>query len=309
MKLRKLISMLLALAMLLAALAGCGSNPAGSASTSPSTDANSTGTEGGASGESETGEKKVLRVGMECAYAPFNWTQETDTVANGDTAVPIYGTNYYAYGYDVMMAQMIADYLGWDLEVHKVEWSSIGLGLDSGDYDCIIAGMGWTEEREVAYDFTSAYYIRETVVACKADSPFAGITGISQFAGKNVRATTQLSTVWVNDLTEIPDVVLAGDYETTSECFMAVQNGVADICVIDRPTTESALLTNDGLVILDLDSADTFSDAYTNVCIAVRDGDAELQGLIQGAMDSLGWDQAQMDEMMSLAVTLQPAAN
>ena len=29
----------------------------------------------------------VLRVGMECAYAPFNWTQETEEVANGDTAV------------------------------------------------------------------------------------------------------------------------------------------------------------------------------------------------------------------------------
>ncbi len=308
MKLKKLLCMFLSALFLLSALSACGSGDATVSTESSAETSSETSAESESAGSSYE-EQKVLRVGMECAYAPFNWTQETAEVANGDTAVPIYGTEYYAYGYDVMMAQMLADYLGWELEIHKVEWTSIGLALDSGDYDCIIAGMGWTEEREQAYDFTDPYYIRETVVTCKAGSEFENITGISQFAGMNVRATTQLSTVWVNDLTEIPDVVLAGDYETTSECFMAVANGVADICVIDRPTTESALLTNDGLVILDLDSEDTFSDAFTEVCIAVRSGDTELQTLLQDALDALEWDQEKMDEMMSLAIELQPAAN
>lgn len=39
-------------------------------------------------------EKEVLRVGMECAYAPFNWTQDTDTTPDGSTAVQIYGSDY-----------------------------------------------------------------------------------------------------------------------------------------------------------------------------------------------------------------------
>ena len=77
----------------------------------------------------------VLRVGMECAYAPFNWTQETEEVANGDKAVKIYGSDYYAYGYDVMMAKKIADELGMELEIHKVEWDSTGMAMDAGEYD------------------------------------------------------------------------------------------------------------------------------------------------------------------------------
>ena len=34
---------------------------------------------------------------------------------------------------------------------------------------------------------------------------------------------------------------------TTSECFLAISNGSADVCVIDVPTAESAALTNDDL--------------------------------------------------------------
>ena len=43
-------------------------------------------------------DEDVLRVGMECAYAPFNWTQDTDTTPDGSKAEPIYGSDYYAYG-------------------------------------------------------------------------------------------------------------------------------------------------------------------------------------------------------------------
>ena len=59
--------------------------------------------------------RKVLRVAMECAYAPYNWTQNSD--ANG--AVPIKDSNAYAYGYDVMMAKKIAEALDMDLEIYK----------------------------------------------------------------------------------------------------------------------------------------------------------------------------------------------
>lgn len=52
-------------------------------------------------------EKKVLRVGMECAYAPYNWAQSD----NSNGAVPISDSSDYAYGYDVMMAKYLADKL------------------------------------------------------------------------------------------------------------------------------------------------------------------------------------------------------
>ena len=93
---------------------------------------------------------------------------------------------------------------------------------------------------------------------------------------------------------------------------MSVSNGVADLPVIDAPTAESALLTNKDLKLIRLDESDTFTgdQEMTNVCIATRKDDTELRDKIQGAMDSIGWnDKAAMDELMETAIASQPAAN
>ena len=291
MKKRSLLSVILVLSLVVALFAGC----------SKKSD----------SGSKDYDEKKVLRVGMECAYAPFNWTQETESVPNGDKAVKIYGTDYYAYGYDVMMAKKLADELGWELEIHKVEWDSIGLGLDSKDYDCIIAGMGKTAEREIAYDFTDTYYFRDICLTVKKGSKFDNITKLSDFAGKNAKSTTQLGTAWVELIDQIPDVSVGANYATTAECFMAVSNGAADVAVIDLPTSQSAVVNNNDLSILTLDASDTIDDptGSTNVCIAVRKGDSTLKDKLQGAMDKIEWNKEKMDTMMEEAIKLQPAAN
>ena len=257
-------------------------------------------------------DKEVLRVGMECAYAPFNWTQDTDTTPDGSKAVPIYGSDYYAYGYDVAVAQMLADQLGMELEIHKVEWSSIGISMDAGDYDCIIAGMGKTAEREQAYSFTEPYYYRDNCIVVKKDGDYADVKGLSDLAGTGCKVTTQLGTGWIPLLDQIDGAEQSGNYETTSECFMAISNGVADVCVVDLPTAESAALTNPDLEIITLDENDTFTgdDEMVNVCIATRKDDTELRDKLQGAMDDIGWnDKEKMDELMDTVLTQQPAAN
>ena len=185
-------------------------------------------------------DEDVLRVGMECAYAPFNWTQDTDTTPDGSKAEPIYGSDYYAYGYDVAVAQKLADQLGMKLEIHKVEWSSIGISMDAGDYDCIIAGMGKTAEREKSYAFTEPYYYRDNCIVVKAGGKYDDVKGLSDLAGTGCKVTTQLGTGWVPLLDQIDGAEQSGNYETTSECFMAISNGVADVCVVDVPTAESA---------------------------------------------------------------------
>ena len=143
-----------------------------------------------------------------------------------------------------MIAKKLADKLGMELEIHKVEWDSIGISMDSGEYDCIIAGMGRTAERQLSYSFTEPNYYRDNCIVVKKGSAIENITGLSQLAGKNVTATTQLGTGWVPLLNQIPDVKLGANYETTAEVFMALSNGTADVAVIDVPTAESALLTN-----------------------------------------------------------------
>ena len=289
MSIRKLVSIALAGVMTMSMAVGCGSS----------------------SSSSSSSDKKVLRVGMECAYAPFNWTQDTDKTPDGSKAEKIYGSDFYAYGYDVAVARKLADELGMDLEIHKVEWSSIGISMDSGEYDCIIAGMGRTAEREMAYSFTEPYYYRDNCIVVKKGGKYENVTKLSDLADTGCKATTQLGTGWVPLLDQIKGADTGSNYETTSECLMAVSNGVADVCIVDLPTAESALLTNDDLKIIQFDEDDTFTgdDEMVNVCIATRKDDTDLRDKLQGAMDSIGWnDKAKMDELMDTVITQQPAA-
>ena len=106
----------------------------------------------------------TLKIAMECAYAPFNWTQTTD--ANG--AVPIQGQDgMYANGYDVQVAKYIASQLGMALEVYSYVWDSLIPAVQSGAVDAIIAGMSPTAEREEQVDFTNCYYNSNLVVIIK----------------------------------------------------------------------------------------------------------------------------------------------
>lgn len=283
---KRIISILGSLLLTVSLLAGCAAEAAG------------------------TQEKKVLRVGMECAYAPFNWTQVSQEVSNGDKAVPIFGTSDYAYGYDVMLAQKLADELGWELEIHKVEWSSIVLGMNSGDYDVIIAGMGYTEEREKSVDFTDPYYIRNNVLIVNTSGAYADATKLSDFAGAS--ATTQIGTIWEQYVPQIPDVELLTFYETTSEVVMAVSMGTADAGVLDEPTAMSAAIANKDIKYIKLDDADGFTipeGQSLNVCIAVKEGNSELKTALDGALDGIEWDETKMVDMMNLAVELQPLSN
>jgi len=108
--------------------------------------------------------KGTLKIAMECAYKPFNWTQTTDV--NG--AVAIQGKDgMYANGYDVQIAKYIAAELGMALEVYAYEWDSLIAAVQSGAVDGIIAGMSPTEERELEVDFTECYYNSNLVVIYK----------------------------------------------------------------------------------------------------------------------------------------------
>ena len=116
-----------------------------------------------ASGNTDTS-NGTLKIAMECAYAPFNWTQTTD--ANG--AVPIQGQDgMYANGYDVQVAKYIAAELGMALEVYSYVWDSLIPAVQSGAVDAIIAGMSPTAEREEQVDFTDCYYNSNLVVIIK----------------------------------------------------------------------------------------------------------------------------------------------
>lgn len=119
--------------------------------------------------ESEAPENPTgtLKVGMECAYQPFNWTE---TSAKTIGAVPISGEGkdgLYANGYDVQIAQYVANKLGLKLEIYAIEWDSLLPALNSGAIDAVCAGMSPTAERAEQVDFTQTYYESNLVVIIK----------------------------------------------------------------------------------------------------------------------------------------------
>ena len=90
----------------------------------------------GCGGSEQPEEDSTFVVGMECAYAPFNWQSSNQT----DSSV-LLESGGYAGGYDVMIAKNIADQLGKELVIKQVSWDSLIPALGTGDIDAVIAGM------------------------------------------------------------------------------------------------------------------------------------------------------------------------
>ena len=230
---RKTVTALTLSAALALALTACGSGTGGG-STAPEESA-ATGLEDG-----------VFTVGMECAYAPFNWTQSDSS--NG--AVPISGSSDYAYGYDVMFAKEIAEAADCELEIVKMEWDALIPALQSGSVDAVIAGQCITAERAAQVDFSDPYYYASIVCLVKADSDYAGAQGIEGFEG--AVATSQLGTVWYDTcLPQMPGVEILPAQESVPAMLVALDSGTVDLVVTDQPTALSACKAYPDMVMLD----------------------------------------------------------
>ena len=260
----------------------------------------------GGSSESTTGAsgRPVLRVAMECGYAPYNWTQTTD--ANG--AVQISGSSDYAYGYDVMMAKYIAEQLGYDLEIVKLDWDSLVPAVQSGTVDCVIAGQSITSERLQMVDFTDPYYYASIICLVDKDSPYADAQGVSDLAGAT--CTSQMNTIWYDVcLPQIPDANILPAQDSAPAMLVALNSGRVDLVCTDMPTGQAALAAYPDMVLLDFSGSDddfVVSEEEINIGISVAKGNTELRDAINGVLATLTVDD--YTRMMNEAISVQPLA-
>jgi len=257
----------------------------------------------GCQDEQTNEERKVLRVGMECAYAPYNWAQ-SDT-SNG--AVPISDSSDYAYGYDVMMAKYLADKIGYELEIYKIDWDSLPVALQSDKIDCVIAGQSITSERLQTVDFTTPYYYASLVALTNKDSKYANATGISDLEGAT--CTSQINTVWYDVcLPQIKDANILPAMESAPTMLVALDSKKVDLVVTDMPTAMAALQVYPDMKLLDFtSSADNnfrVSDEEINIGISVKKGNSELLQKLNDALASL--NVADFESMMAEAISVQP---
>lgn len=250
----------------------------------------------------DDGKKPVLRVAMECAYAPFNWEQAND--ANG--AVPIKDSSAYANGYDVQMAKFIAEDMGYDLEIARIEWDSLIMAVQAGTVDCTIAGQSATEDRKKEVDFSDPYYYAEIVTLVREDNQFANVSGISGFSGAT--ATAQLGTIWYDlCLPQIPEINLIPATESVPSMLIALDTKRVDIVVTDLPTAKAALIAYPHFKILNFTGTDDHYDLQpgdVEIGVAVKKGNTELIDKINAALAKLTRDD--YDKRMDEAITNQP---
>ena len=250
----------------------------------------------------------MLTVGMECAYAPYNWMQMDDS--NG--AVPISNVpGSYANGYDVMIAQRICEANGWELEVVATAWDSLIPALQAGTLDAIIAGQSMTAERMAEVDMAGPYYYATIVCVTTKDSAYASATSIADLAGG--LCTSQSGTIWYDTcLPQIPDAQIQAPADTAPAMIMALQSGTVDFICTDLPTASGAVAKDDNLVILNFSGTDGDFQFATeeeraenvNIGMSVQKGNTQLLDAMNTVLSALNGDQ--FNALMDQAIAVQP---
>ena len=276
MKMKKVIATALVGFMAMGLLAGCGG------------------------GKDKQEENNTLRIGMECGYAPFNWTQQDDS----NNAVAIEGGGY-ANGYDVQIAKKVADGLGKELVIVKTDWDGLVPAVQSGVIDGIIAGMSPTAERKEVIDFTDNYYVSDLVIVVKADGPYANATSIKDFAGAAL--TAQLNTFHDTVIDQIEGVNHVTAMTDFPSMRVALESGIIDGYVSERPEGISAAAANSAFAYVGFAVEDGFQYEINDAAIAMGiKKDSALTAEVNKVL--AGISQEERDALMADAIAQQPAA-
>lgn len=308
---KKLIALLLSLTMVVS-MTACGSSEGSAAASSKaaSEQQSTTAAETAASGAESAAipglEDGVFTVAMECAYAPYNWSQTDDS--NG--AVPIKDSNEYANGYDIMIAKKICEANGWQLEVVRSDWDSLVPAVQTGTIDAAIAGQSMTAERAEQVDFAGPYFYATIVCVTKSDSKYADAKSIADLAGGS--CTAQIATIWYDKcLPQIENANILTASETAPAMLMALESNQVDYICTDMPTAQGAVAAYPDMKILDFSGTDgdfQFTDEEraenVNIGISVKKGNTALVDAINGALEGMTADD--FNDIMAEAIAIQP---
>ena len=246
---------------------------------------------------SSSNSSDTLRVGMECNYAPFNWS----TTKEGEYPQPISSADY-CDGYDVVVAKNLADKIGKKVEIVKLDWDNLILSLNNNQIDAVIAGMTATDERKQQVNFTDPYYVSEEVLIVKKDSQYTSATSLEDFKGATVQG--QMNTIYDEVIDQISGVNHMPAAETFPAAIQALQAGSVDAVTSELPVANGVISANPNLAVVRFAEGKGFK-ADTSVSIAVRKNDDELLNALQDALKTIDTDTR--NTWMEEAVNRQPA--
>lgn len=244
--------------------------------------------------------KGQLVVGMECAYAPYNWAQANET----EYTVKINSTTY-ADGYDVQIAKKIAEKLGVELVIKPIEWDGLLTALESGQIDMVCAGMSPTAERKMSADFTDTYFDSNLVMVIKNDSAYKNATKISDFSGAKI--TGQMNTFHYAVIDQIDGVNKQTALPDFAALMQALKSGSVDGYVCEKPGAVSAVAANPEFTYIEFADGNGFTcnPEDASIAIGIRKG-SNLAAEFNSVINSLS--KAEKESMMDAAIARQPKA-
>ena len=252
-------------------------------------------------GETSSQTGNVITIGMECNYAPFNWTASEKS----DYTLEIYNeAGKYADGYDVQFAKRLAKELDCEVRIMKLEWSSLIINLNNKVIDAVVAGMTDTQERRQSISFTDEYYRSEVVLITKkniadtyTNQTLGGDALSSLLAKKNV--VSQLGTV-TNSLIDNFVSDYNAIHSTAVDTFALAANNVSSNAAFamtaELPVAQSIVKTHSDLGIIHLNQDILGVDlSELGVSVGVRKDDTSLQTKINTVLSNYTTQQRNAD--------------
>ena len=271
---KKILSLMMTAAMAVT-LAGCGSAGSGANAASESvtaaaeaesqaTDTSSSAGTASGSGEGLTLKDGTLMVGTEIGYPPMEYF---DT----DGSTPI--------GYDVEIAQAIADYLGLKLELVDTAWDGIFAGVKTDKYDCIISSVSITAERQEEFNMTTPYVSNHTVLIVPVDSDIDSLEALNGHSTA-VQAETTSDDYMKEHGGELG--VELFQYDKVINCFDDLKAGRTDSVFTDSVVAAYYLG----------DDAASYKTVWENdelepIGICLKKGNDELTNKLEEALDAI----------------------
>ena len=195
----------------------------------------------------------TLIMGSNCSFPPFEYIDEQGNAA----------------GFDVEIANLIAEKLGLELYVEDMNFDGLLLALDNGEVDLVIAAMTITEKRQEMVNFSTPYFNAQQVVVVQKG--YEGIQSYEDIQDKavSVQDGTTGFLMATEDLGIPADKVVA--FKTANDAVAELKLGRVDCMILDSAPAQVFVAQNDDLMILE--GIDTPTEEYG---IAIKKDNEDL---------------------------------
>lgn len=266
----KMFAAILACAMMMCVLTGCGS-----AKTTETADvelpgwAESLSDEGKAAVKEIVSEGKIV-LGTSADYAPFEFHNEID---GEDTII----------GFDISVAQFIADTFGVELEIVDMSFDNLLISLNKEDFDIVLAAMAGNEERAKAVDFSNEYYISNNVLLVLNENADKYTT---QESLKGVTVAAQKGTVCEDKAKELSGEETVVALVKVQDMVAELLNGKVEAIICDKPVASGYAIMQESLSMVDIGLV-----AEEGMSVAMKKDSAGLVEAVNAVLSEISEEQ------------------